>query len=201
MCRIVADGLGDAVEAVETHQVDGHIADCGHDLRGVARAHPADVFAIIDVTDPMQAILDPPVATGVAGQELGIGLGRRQAGDTVGDFVADCAGLFVGDAAFDAHDLLEAGQLRVASESRAGFNRALLDAPTMQIHLPSLGDRLGHDSALAKQGGNVIVEYRLIGLDRQHILATLVDHCLGQRSTGQAGITGDDPAVQVKPLQ
>lgn len=52
------------------------------------------------------------MAPGVAGQVLGIDPVCRQAGDAAGGFVPADGTLFVSDTAFDAHDLLQAGQDR-----------------------------------------------------------------------------------------
>ncbi len=58
---MVSEGRGDIGGAAESDEVDGEVADAGHDLGSVAGSGLGVVFAVGDVADPVQACLDGPV--------------------------------------------------------------------------------------------------------------------------------------------
>ena len=106
------------------------MAEDGEVLRGVAVPGAVVVLVEGDVEDPVEAVLDAPVAADDAGEVSGVG---RQAGEVVAslrrDRVTDAAGRL------DADDALEVGPgvvrvdvgevVRIAN----GPTAAVLDAP------------------------------------------------------------------------
>src|SRR5258707_2012905 len=59
---VVAQGGGDAGGSGETQDGQGEITQCGHDAGTAAGPNLGKVFAVGDVADPVQTILDCPVA-------------------------------------------------------------------------------------------------------------------------------------------
>src|SRR5664279_4203539 len=58
---VVSECCGDVGGAAESEQVDGEVADAGHDLGSAAGSGLRVIFAEGDIADPMQACLDGPV--------------------------------------------------------------------------------------------------------------------------------------------
>ncbi len=98
-----AKGGGDWRDAGSAEQADGRIAERGQVLRAVARSHLTLILAPRHVADPMQAILDPPMAPPVLEQHRRVGPWTRHAGDGVLLF-AGLAAVAKGNA-FQAADL------------------------------------------------------------------------------------------------
>ncbi len=65
-------------------QPDREVTESGHDAGPGCGPDPGRVLAERDITDPVDLVLDAPVASDVAGQVLRGGLARRQAGDAQG---------------------------------------------------------------------------------------------------------------------
>src|SRR3954468_4449227 len=80
---VVTVGGGDGGDAGEAERADRGVAEGGHDLRSGAGADPAAVFVVGDVTDPVDGVLDVPVAADPGGQPFRLGLVHAQAGDGV----------------------------------------------------------------------------------------------------------------------
>src|SRR3712207_8126505 len=83
---VVAEGAvggGDVGAATQPDDVDGGVAQGGHDLRTGAGAHAGVVFTLGHVADPVQAVLDRPVGTDPGGQQPRIGVVVAQRGDRV----------------------------------------------------------------------------------------------------------------------
>jgi hypothetical protein len=59
-------------------EVQGYVLDHRHVLRAVAGPQPSEVVAEHHVQDPMQPVLDPPVAAPRPSQARGIQLGRAK---------------------------------------------------------------------------------------------------------------------------
>src|SRR5581483_839814 len=79
-----AFGREAALGGVGAQEVEGDLAQQREVARAVAGADPAAVLAERDIQDPVQAVLDPPVAADGGGQARGV---RRQAADVVAALV------------------------------------------------------------------------------------------------------------------
>ena len=75
-------------QAGEVQQADDQVAHGGQGLGRRAGADATGVFAKRDVTHQVQTVLDTPMAADQLEQERGVGLRRRQAGDTTGTMPA-----------------------------------------------------------------------------------------------------------------
>lgn len=69
MCEAAEVG-GDLREAGESEQGDGGVAECGEVLGAVSTADLALVFAVDGVANPVESILDAPMAA-PTGEKLG----------------------------------------------------------------------------------------------------------------------------------
>jgi len=98
---VVSEGRGDVGGAAESDEVDGEVADAGHDLGSVAGSGLGVVFAVGDITDPMQACLDGPVPAEPGLEVVRSGVFGREVGDGVhgfgGPFLAFQLAAFPGD--------------------------------------------------------------------------------------------------------
>lgn len=95
-------------------------------LRRRPATYPAGVLSQRHVTYPVQAILDPPMATRQRQQTLRTRLLGRQAGDPVDRLLFGLARQLAD--AVDLEDLLNARPLQVVPQNRRGRQRALLPA-------------------------------------------------------------------------
>jgi len=96
----------------------------------------ADLGAVLvegHVADPVQRVLDLPLAAGQHPQPGGVGPGRVQAGDGVGDLGTRVATGEVGGVALDDQHLLGVGEPRPGWH-RGGVDPALLDAPVAAVN-------------------------------------------------------------------
>jgi len=75
LAGVVAQGGGDAGVAGQPQDGDGQVAQAGHDAGAVAGADLGAVLVVGDVTDPVQPVLDSPVAAGYLGEVGGPGPG------------------------------------------------------------------------------------------------------------------------------
>lgn len=76
---VMAGGFGHGVPAGVAQDRDDEVAQPGHDLGCVARRDLGLVLSEGDVTDPVEAVLDAPVALDPGGQDCGgrgAGVGR-----------------------------------------------------------------------------------------------------------------------------
>ena len=80
---MVAVGGGDVGVAVQAQKADGQAAQRCHDAGRVAGPDQGSVFLVGDVADPVELVLDVPVAADPGGQ--GGGLGLTVAGNEVDD--------------------------------------------------------------------------------------------------------------------
>lgn len=83
---------GDVLVALTSEECEDEIACSGHDLRRGARADGRTIFVKGDVTDVVEAVLDPPMTANEGEQASGISPLGRQAGDVVGGLNAGVAG-------------------------------------------------------------------------------------------------------------
>src|SRR5260221_3619188 len=79
----------------------GEVPQAGHDLGSAAGADSRAVFAIGDVADPVQLVLDTPVAADVQRDALRPGLAGDQAGDAERGYRRTRAAVAVTDVPFD----------------------------------------------------------------------------------------------------
>src|SRR4051794_19426339 len=80
VCGSVAEvtvGGGD-VGAAESDDVDGGVAQGGHDLGSGAGAHAGMVLTLGDIADPVQAVLNRPVRADPVDQQQRIGIAVAQ---------------------------------------------------------------------------------------------------------------------------
>ena len=96
---VVSHCGGDVVVAGESEQADHGVAQRGHDLGAAAGSDLRMILCVGDIADPVQPILDVPVAAQPVGDVAGLGVGGRERGDGVDDFGVACAVLGVGDGA------------------------------------------------------------------------------------------------------
>jgi hypothetical protein len=71
---VVAQGSGDAGGTRDSQDGDHQVAQGCHDARAAGGADLRAVFVEVEVTDPAQAVFDPPVAADDGG-ELGVQAG------------------------------------------------------------------------------------------------------------------------------
>src|SRR5579872_266852 len=112
-------GGGDVRMAVEAQQADGQAAQRCHDPGSVTCPDQGFVFLVGDVADPVELVLDVPVAAGPGGQGCGAGI------TVAGDQVDDLDGLLpvLGDGAAQLRDLGGAGEPDPGRRQR-GLDRA-----------------------------------------------------------------------------
>jgi site-specific recombinase XerD len=80
---VVAEGCGDVGGPGQAQDGDREVAQAGHDSGAVAGADLGAVLVVGHVADPVQAVLDGPVAAQDVGEFGGVGLDRGQGGDRV----------------------------------------------------------------------------------------------------------------------
>ena len=113
---VFAEGGGDLVLSEGTGEVECGVADCAEYVRAVAFADTTMVLAPCDITWPMDAIFDAPVAA-PPGQQLGcVGLVSRHAGNRIDDFRGLPIPTLRG--AFQAADLRHARPVQMADQTR-----------------------------------------------------------------------------------
>lgn len=110
-------------------QADDEVSDAGEHLRTVALAHLAAVFVESDVSDPVKAVLDAPVAAVERQKLTGRGACWVEIGDAADPLDARGAAVGVGDVALDLAGLSDVGEIEIVVEDGGGADRPLLDAP------------------------------------------------------------------------
>ena len=65
---MVAQGGGDAGSSGQPQDGDGQVAQAGHDLRAGRSADLGVVLVEVNVADPVQAVLDTPLAADDGGE-------------------------------------------------------------------------------------------------------------------------------------
>jgi hypothetical protein len=92
------------------------------------------IFVEYHIVDPVQAVLDAPMAA-IERQELtGRGACRIEIGDAVGSLGARGAAFDGGDLSFDQADLADVGKIQVVVECGGGTEGALFYAPVALIN-------------------------------------------------------------------
>ena len=142
-----AHRCGDGAVPGRAEQADRQVAQGGHHPGAVPGTDLAGVLAEGHVADPVQAVLDLPLAADQPKQPGRVGLGGGQAGDAVGQFGEPWLAAQVGDTALDHKQL---GKVREGDALgwAGGLDSAPLDPPVAAV---SLGVRRGKTPAL--QGG------------------------------------------------
>lgn len=155
----MAQRRGDVAGTGHAEQRDGQIAQRSHDLC----AHPlADLGAIFvkgDITDPMEAVFNRPMAPAQAEQASGSRSLGREAGNAIDGFAAGFLGDQFGGVALQAEDLGAMRKLEVARQFGAG--------PDLADFQPSMGFI----------GGGVLRGEKTSGPDPQYLAGGWVD-CL-----------------------
>jgi Tetratricopeptide repeat len=80
---VVAQGSGDAGVAGQPQDRDGQVAQGRHDPWSAGGADLGSVLVPVQIADPVQAVLDQPVAADDGGEFGVAGLGRGQRGDRI----------------------------------------------------------------------------------------------------------------------
>ena len=122
----MAKGGGDAVDAVQSQQIERDVAASGEILGAVAEFDAAAVLAKGDVADPVELVLDVPVLAPEWKQPTGVSLLRSEAGDGV--LHLDNLFAITLRAALQAADLCQTGPVEMPREARADLQLAADDA-------------------------------------------------------------------------
>jgi hypothetical protein len=96
----------------------------------------SDLGAVLvegDVADPVEAVLDTPVAAVEGEQALWRGLLGGEVGDAAHPLKALLTGLGEGDVTLDQAGLAKVGEVEIVVEGGGGADRALLNAPVSLI--------------------------------------------------------------------
>lgn len=158
--------LCNAVYAFGFDEADCESPEPSHVLWTVAGANSAAIFIVVPVNDVMTAILNAPMApiggkNAVCPRLLG-GL----AGDAIGGFKGESAGLFVHRLTFDDECLLNMGEMEIVVEFSGdpdftGFNAAVISRVIEdEIRLP----------AVSKVELDIGKECRLVSLNREMVV-------------------------------
>ena len=125
---VFGEGLADLGEGLGAVVDDGQhgVSERRHGAWAGAGSDGTVVLAQGHVAPPVQAVLDEPVIAPQGEQGVGVGLLGRQAGDGIGDLVADRAGFLAGP--FDAADLGCAGPAEMGHALAADGELPGLDA-------------------------------------------------------------------------
>lgn len=187
--------------AVQAQGADSQVAQAGHHAGSGAGRGLGFVLVVGDVAHPVQSILDAPVPADVSGQLLGAGLLGVQAGDAVGDLLADSLPTQAADVAAHPEHL---GGVREGDGGVAGDRRdtggALLGAPVPAVE----GNMLGRE--VAGRAGQRLLErgqqVRLVALDRQYVVGSSIgDQVARGLPLGVQGVGGDHQAAQIQAGQ
>src|SRR3972149_3206198 len=127
--RAGAQPVRDIPTAGHAQQTDREVAETGHHVRAGGRAHLRAVFVEGDVADPVDAVLDTPMAAVEGEQPGGIGARRRETGEAEDDLVMRGRPVERGHGPLDPKDLRDAGKGQIADQVAAGPDRAGLDPP------------------------------------------------------------------------
>jgi hypothetical protein len=118
--RAAAECRGDVAGAGQTEQGDRQIAEGGHHLRACARADAGAIFIEGDVADPMQAILNRPLAATQTEQACGGGARGGQTAQAIHGFAPVFVGNEFGDLASEGENLRGVREVEVIAQGRAG---------------------------------------------------------------------------------
>lgn len=147
----LAEGGSDFLDAGESQEAEGGVAEGGEILRGVAGLHLALVLAQGDVANPVEPILDPPVILPAGQQQRRIASGPIDAGNRVLDL--DRLLTATGRGPFQAANLREAGPIEVLGQPRAGFQTPRDEPPVPLLNGAGFSQRL--PSLLLGSGGKI----------------------------------------------
>jgi hypothetical protein len=164
----------------------------------VASADAAAVFVEGPVEDVMATVLDTPVPAIELEEPLGVGLLGRATGETVGEFDAALAGLFVEALALDDEGLPDMGEVEVPVEGRGGPDPAGFD--------PAVVRRRGLDEigllALLEGADEVVQQEGVVRFDGDMLRrGSGLDQVTGKPALGQQRIGGDSLAVKRQGFQ
>src|SRR5262245_5614743 len=199
---LLALALEGAFAGVLFEDGQGDAAEPGEVLGGIAGAGAAGVLAEDHVEDPMDAVLNAPMAADPCGQHLGQFL---DAGDVVVRLVAVLVRLT--PLAADVDDGLEPLPVGLGAQPRRVVNHRvdplLLPAvPLLRgvVHPPAQpGEALL--LGLLEAGDAVLVQRLLVLLDGQQVLPALPLDQPGDLLLAAHGVAGHDRPLQVEQLQ
>ena len=165
----------------------------GHDARAGGGADLGTVLVEVEVADPVQAVLDAPVAAD-DGRELGVaGLDDGERGDRVAGFARPFAFHLAA-----AHDLDGLGGV---GESQPGLDGGDLEGAPLGAAVPAFPLVIGHRHVAPGKGGKLGIEVRLVALDDQQVLSAAPGQVGGMITLGMQRIGGDDGAGDVNAIQ
>lgn len=118
----------DIGSASPAQEADDEVSKACEHLRSVALSHAAAILVKGHIPDPVQSVLDGPMAPGEAQEFVGRGALLASAGDSADDLAASLAGRDLLGDSFDLEDLLAVGEVQVVVELVAGPDSAGLDA-------------------------------------------------------------------------
>ena len=129
----VAQRRRDVGRTGQTQQTDGEVTQGRHQVSAGARADLRAIFVECDVTDPVELVLDTPVAAVEFEPALLRSLGRGETGDAEGDLRPQRGSVELGGAAFDAKGLAQVRKIPVVVDLGGRPDEPLFDAPVPLI--------------------------------------------------------------------
>jgi len=135
-----ADGLGDEAGPGQTQKADGQIAQRRHPPGAVALTDLAAILIVDHVSDPMESILNDPVASDQIEQTAGVCLGRAgPARQSVDDFFPRTTSVQLAALPLETENHLSVRKIQVVAQLIADAGLSSLD-PSMAL-VPCLGLR------------------------------------------------------------
>lgn len=120
--------------AGEPEDADGSVAQGGHDLRAAAGADGGSVFVERDVANPVQPVLDGPMAANPGRDLGGSSGGHRHRGDQI-DHLDGLATALLGNGATDLQ------HLRGVGGAETGIDFGGRDRATFETSMPTTAVR------------------------------------------------------------
>ena len=188
----------------------GCVADKGEGLWGIAGPDAAKVFPEGDIADMQAAVCDASVVSGQCQQGGCIRSLGWQRGEGIDQLIAEEAFWFA--PSFDADDLFDAGPEQIQPGWKRGahghhygcntsVSLVIIDIPGRSGGSMRAVPWPGREASLegriiAEARGKLGLEFGLVALDEEKIIAAAVFYGLGQRREGEGGIAGDDRSLQ-----
>lgn len=134
---VVAVGLGDVRVACQAKEPDGEASQAGHDPGRGPGSDQGFVFAVGDIADPVELVLDVPVLPHPGSQGVGVNIGG--AGDEIDDLGGAFPGVLPGNGPPELSDLAGSGDADPVGD-RGDLDRAPASAsPVLEA---------GHDAMI-----------------------------------------------------
>src|SRR5664279_3689127 len=186
---------GDVGGAVTAVDADGEVAQYGHDRGAVAGADLAVVFGEGDVADPVQPVLDVPVAADDVGDLVGSDLALVQVGDRVDGLGAPP--FAVERSATTCHLDGEAGVREADADTHCGGLHGARFGPSVPL---AAGHVDGRDLTPG-QRLELRVQLGLVALDDEQVVSIAPGQVVGVLALGVQSVRGDDRVGEVDAVQ